>query len=67
MKKNAIVLLGDYWHPAETIEPLLPMIFDEKEWNVKVTDDPNYIALESRESEFDYTLQVENTTPKAMT
>ena len=41
MKKNAIVLLGDYWHPAETIEPLLPMIFDEKEWNVKVTDDPN--------------------------
>ncbi len=31
------------------------------------TDDPNYIALESRESEFDYTLQVENTTPKAMT
>ena len=44
MKKNAIVLLGDYWHPAETIEPLLPMIFDEKEWNVKVTDDPNYIG-----------------------
>ena len=29
MKKNAIVLLGDYWHPAETIEPLLPMILSK--------------------------------------
>ena len=44
MKKRAIVLLHDYWHPAETIEPLLPMIFDEKEWIVRVTDDPNYIG-----------------------
>ena len=30
MKKLAIVLLNDYWHPAQSIEPLLPMIFDEK-------------------------------------
>ena len=44
MKKRAIVLLHDYWHPAETIEPLLPMIFDEKEWIVRVTEDPNYIG-----------------------
>ena len=44
MKKNAIVLLHDYWHPGDTIEPLLPLIFDEKEWFVKVTDDPNYIG-----------------------
>jgi len=44
MKKNAVVLLHDYWHPAHTIEPLLPLIFDEKEWFVKVTDDPNYIG-----------------------
>lgn len=44
MKKQAIVLLHDYWHPAHTIEPLLPLIFDEKEWHVKVTDDPNYIG-----------------------
>lgn len=44
MKKNAIVLLHDYLHHADTIEPLLPLIFDEKEWFVKVTDDPNYIG-----------------------
>ncbi len=44
MKKYVIVLLHDYWHHAETIEPLLPLIFDEKEWFVKVTDDPNYIG-----------------------
>ena len=44
MKKNAVVLLHDYWHPAETIEPLLPLIFDEKQWFVKVVDDPNYIG-----------------------
>ena len=44
MKKNAIVLLHDYWHHGDTIKPLLPLIFDEKEWFVKVTDDPNYIG-----------------------
>ncbi len=44
MKKTAIVLLHDYWHPGNTIEPLLPLIFDEKEWLVKVTEDPNYIG-----------------------
>ena len=44
MKKNAIVLLDDYWHPEDTILPLLPLIFDEKEWFVKVTEDPNYIG-----------------------
>ena len=44
MKKNAIVLLDDYWHPADTILPLLKLLFDEKEWFVKVTDDPNYIG-----------------------
>ena len=44
MKKFAIVLLNDYWHPAQSIEPLLPMIFDEKEWIVRVTEDPNYIG-----------------------
>ena len=44
MKKLAIVLLNDYWHPAQSIEPLLPMIFDEKEWIVRVTEDPNYVG-----------------------
>lgn len=48
MKKTAIVLIGDYWHPAETIEPLLPLLFDEKDWFVHVTDDPNYIGAQHR-------------------
>ena len=30
------------------------------------TDDPNYIVLDKAENKFNYTLQVENTTPKAM-
>lgn len=44
MKKYAVILLDDYWHPAHTIEPLLSKMFDEKEWNLRVTRDPNYIG-----------------------
>ena len=47
MKKYAIVLLDDYWHPADTILPLLPKILPDSEWNVRVTDDPNYIGAVS--------------------
>lgn len=46
-KKFAVILWDDYWHPADTIAPLLPLIFDEKQWNLRITDDANYIgALE---------------------
>lgn len=44
MKKYAVVLLDDYWHPADTILPVLPKILPDSEWNVRVTDNPNYIG-----------------------
>ncbi len=44
MKKYAIVLLDDYWHPAHTIEPILPQILPDQDWNVHVTSDPNYLG-----------------------
>ena len=42
MKKTVIVLLDDYWHPRNTIEPLLRELFPEKDYFLRVTDDPNY-------------------------
>ena len=44
MKKYAIVLLDDYWHPADTILPLLPKILPDSELIVRVTVDPNFIG-----------------------
>ena len=42
MKKTVFVLLNDYWHPRATIEPLVEKLFPEKDWFLRVTDDPNY-------------------------
>ena len=38
MKKKVLVLTGDYWHPTDSITPVLGEIFDEKEWDVTVTE-----------------------------
>lgn len=41
MKKNVLVLIGDYWHPSDTIKPLIELMFSNAEWDVKVTENPN--------------------------
>ena len=41
MKKNALVLTGDYWHPSDTIKPLIKLLFLNSEWAVNVTENPN--------------------------
>ena len=41
MKKNVLVLTGDYWHPSDTITPLIGLMFPGTEWNVNATKDPN--------------------------
>lgn len=40
MKKNVMIVVGDYWHHKETIDPLIPLLFDD-EWNVNYTANPN--------------------------
>ena len=41
MKKSVLVLTGDYWHPSDTILPLVELMFDGSEWNVNTTEDPS--------------------------
>lgn len=43
MKKNALVLFGDYWHPSDTIKPLVELLFPSQEWNVRAAEDPNLL------------------------
>lgn len=38
--KSVFFLAGDYWHPAETIQPLVSKLFPEDEWDVLFTEDP---------------------------
>lgn len=47
MKKQALVLLDDYWHRRDSIEPVLPSLFPDGMWDVTVEQDPD--ALFSRE------------------
>jgi len=42
MKKTVFVLLHDYWHPRNTIEPLLKELFPADKYFLTVTEDPNY-------------------------
>ena len=35
--KKVTVLLHDYWHPRNTIEPMLDMVFAKEQWNMTVT------------------------------
>lgn len=46
MKKKVLVLTGDYWHPTDSITPVLGGIFDEKEWDVTVTENPKDLSAE---------------------
>ncbi len=38
--KKALFLTGDYWHHADTIEPLTDILFDKEHWQVTFTEDP---------------------------
>lgn len=44
--KKVIVLLGDYWHPRHSIEPMLDMLFSSEEWDVTITENPDIIMNE---------------------
>ena len=37
MKKRVMIIVDDYWHHKETIDPLIPLLFDKKEWDVTYT------------------------------
>lgn len=43
MKKSVIVLVNDYWHKTDSIKPLIPLLFDESEWNVTFTERPSVL------------------------
>lgn len=45
--KSVFFLAGDYWHPAETVQPLAEKLFPESEWRLIFTEDPKaFLALE---------------------
>lgn len=41
MKNTALILTGDYWHPTDTITPVIGHMLPEDKWDVKVTENPN--------------------------
>lgn len=43
MKKTVIVLVNDYWHKTASIKPLIPLLFDENEWDVTFTEKPSVL------------------------
>lgn len=43
-RRKALVLTGDYWHPASSIEPLIPLLMPEEEWEVFFTEDPSELV-----------------------
>ena len=38
--KKAFFLTGDYWHHADTIEPLVDVLFDKDIWQVTFSENP---------------------------
>lgn len=40
MKNTALVLTGDYWHPTNTITPVIGHILPEDKWDVQMTENP---------------------------
>lgn len=38
--KTVLFLIGDYWHPAETVRPLVAKLFPDDAWHVLITEDP---------------------------
>ena len=47
MKKKVLVLTGDYWHPTDSITPVLGSIFDESKWDMIVTENPKELSAEN--------------------
>lgn len=41
MKKNALILTGDYWHPTDTITPIIGHMLPENKWEVQMIENPN--------------------------
>lgn len=39
--KKALFLVDDYWHKADTIRPLVNILFDQSQWNVIFTTCPD--------------------------
>lgn len=45
--KTALILTGDYWHPTDTITPIIGHMLPTDKWNVAITEDPsNFITLQ---------------------
>lgn len=40
MKKTALILIGDYWHPTASIIPLLDLMLPRDKWDTRVTEIP---------------------------
>lgn len=38
--KTAFFLIGDYWHPAQTVKPLAQALFSGGDWHVLMTENP---------------------------
>ena len=38
--KTVLFLIGDYWHPAQTVRPLAEKLFPDGAWNVLLTESP---------------------------
>ena len=45
--KTVLFLVGDYWHHAETIQPLAAKLFPEENWNVTFTENPKELLTMS--------------------
>lgn len=41
MKKTALILTGDYWHPTDTITPIIELMLPENKWELQMTENPN--------------------------
>ena len=40
MKNTALILTGDYWHPTDTITPVIGLMLPDEKWDVEMTEDP---------------------------
>ena len=45
--KTVLFLVGDYWHHAETIQPLAAKLFPEENWTVTFTENPKELLTMS--------------------
>ncbi len=40
MKNTALILTGDYWHPTDTVTPVIGHMLPDDKWEVRITEDP---------------------------